>query len=234
MSKIIPQSQLTAYTQWQLPPMEGFDEVEPPAPHQPAQSEQAGPEQAAKPEKAEPQVAFPTAEEIEEMQRQAQEEGFAAGYREGMAKAEQDIAVQVRAFGQLMATLSEPLADLDQEVEQELVALTTAIARQMIRRELKTSPGEIVAVVREAVAALPVTKRSVHVYLHPEDARLIREVLALSEDEERPWKIVEEPVLTRGGCRVITETSHVDATVEKRLAAVIATMMGTERERTQS
>jgi flagellar assembly protein FliH len=44
------------------------------------------------------------------------------------------------------------------------------------------------------------------------------------------WRIVEDPLITRGGCKVDTEVSHIDATVENRLAAVIATLFGGERE----
>jgi flagellar assembly protein FliH len=42
--------------------------------------------------------------------------------------------------------------------------------------------------------------------------------------------MVEDPLITRGGCKVDTEVSYIDATVENRLAAVIATLFGGERE----
>jgi flagellar assembly protein FliH len=181
------------------------------------------------PEPGEPAISFPTVEEIEEIERQAREEGFAAGHQEGLAQAQSEITTRANTFEQLMMALCQPFAELDQQVEQELVALAIAIARQMIRRELKTSPGEVVAAVREAIAVLPVGKRSIQLYLHPEDAKLVREALALSE-EERPWRIIEDPVLTPGGCKVATETSSVDASVEKRIGSVIAQLLGTERE----
>lgn len=221
MSKVIPQNEQIAYTRWRLPPVDGETE-----PADPPEDSGAEPEE---PGVSESQSKLPTAAEIEEIQKHAREEGFAVGYKEGLAQARAQIAVQVSTFRRLMATLSRPFADLDEQVEQELVALATAIARQVVRRELKSEPGEIVAVVREAMAALPVAKRSVQLHLHPEDAKLVRDALALS-DEERPWRIVEDPALTRGGCRVTTDTSHVDATLEKRFAALVATMMGTERE----
>ena len=110
------------------------------------------------------------------------------------------------------------------------MALAIAVAGQLIRRELKQDPGEIVAVVREAIAALPSNSRRVQIALHPEDAQLVRERLALAESDQRAWGVAEDPTLTRGGCRVTTEHSRIDASVEKRLAAVIARMMGGERE----
>jgi flagellar assembly protein FliH len=44
------------------------------------------------------------------------------------------------------------------------------------------------------------------------------------------WGVVEDPLITRGGCKVDTDVSHVNATVENRLAAVVATIFGGERE----
>jgi flagellar assembly protein FliH len=45
------------------------------------------------------------------------------------------------------------------------------------------------------------------------------------------WTINEDPLITRGGCKIDTDVSHIDATVENRLAAVIATVFGGERNR---
>ena len=76
---------------------------------------------------------------------------------------------------------------------------------------------------------LPVAASNVHMKLHPEDAGLVREALGSSE-KEQPWNIVEDPLLSRGGCLVVTETSQIDATVESRLNSAIAAVMGGERE----
>ena len=62
------------------------------------------------------------------------------------------------------------------------------------------------------------------------DAALLRERMRVGEGEESRWQIVEDPMLTRGGCRVSTDVSLVDASVEQRLAAVVARVLGEERE----
>ena len=80
-----------------------------------------------------------------------------------------------------------------------------------------------------AMAALPLTARNVRLHLHPEDATLVRETLSVS-DNERSWKIVDDPVLTRGGCKVSSDTSQIDASVERRLHNVIANVLGGQRE----
>ncbi|MCX8049936.1 MAG: flagellar assembly protein FliH [Methylohalobius sp.] len=164
------------------------------------------------------------------------DKGFQQGYREGKekaegqakAQAEQALASEVAYLRQLMKALIDPLEQVDAQVEQELIALAMLTAKHLIRRELKTDPGQIVAVVREALALLPVARRHVTLVLHPKDAELVRGALDLGQSKVA-WKIVEDPTLTRGGCRVETETSRIDATVENRLSAVIAAALGGER-----
>ena len=61
-----------------------------------------------------------------------------------------------------------------------------------------------------------------------EDAELVREAYALS-DTEQNWKVVEDPVIQRGGCRVLSENSQVDATLDSRLNSLIAPLLASER-----
>jgi flagellar assembly protein FliH len=198
-----------------------------------------------------------TVEEIESMQKQAYDEAFAQGTKEGYEKGYQDgskkgfnqgfeqgktegskkgyeenlhlLRKQTADFVSLLESLSEPFKQFDEQVEKELVRLSIGIASQLIRRELKIDPGQIIAVIREAVNVLPVAAQKLTLHMHPEDAELVRSSLAI-DDVSPPWDIIEEPLITRGGCKVKTDVSSIDATVENRLAAIIATVLGGERE----
>ncbi len=72
--------------------------------------------------------------------------------------------------------------------------------------------------IRECVGRLPTAAREVRVYLHPQDAAVVREVLA-EPTSDRAWNIVEDPTITRGGCVVRSETSQIDARLDARLNA---------------
>ncbi|MCG5499528.1 flagellar assembly protein FliH [Ectothiorhodospira lacustris] len=196
--------------------------------------------------------SLPTADRIMDIERQAHEEGlragreegrslgleqgrkdgFAQGHAEGLKSAEAGVRARLALLDRLIQGLETPYAALDAVVEDELVQLAMAVARQLVRRELRTDPGAIVAVLREALETLPNAERKLHLHLHPEDSKLVRETLRL-DGLERPWSIVEDPTLSRGGVRVITETSRVDATLESRLNAVIATVWGGARSTDQ-
>jgi len=164
-------------------------------------------------------------EQNKSSQEQEYESGFDQGYSEGLIQGQQLVQQQVTHLQSLMATLAMPLLDLDEQVIDELVELSMAVVKQLVRRELKTSPDEIVAVVKEALSLLPVVTGDVKLELHAEDAEIVRNAIAVSESEQA-WKIIENPLLTRGGCRVFTNTSRIDATVESRINAAIASVLG--------
>jgi len=177
-----------------------------------------------------------TAAQLEELSSKAHEEGyeegrkqgFEYGHQEGLEEGRQQMLERVRRFDEILKKLDQPFEDLDDQVEHEVVTLVVAMVRQLVRREVRTDPGQIVGVVREALGVLPVNARNIRVLLHPEDAELIREAYAMGESDQN-WQIVEDPVVQRGGCRIHTDNSQVDATLDSRLNSLIAPLLASER-----
>ncbi|MEM6999053.1 MAG: flagellar assembly protein FliH [Pseudomonadota bacterium] len=182
-------------------------------------------------------VRPPTANEMQALQKDAYDEGFNMGRKEGRAQGYKDaqdkVATESREQFQklekIFSTLADPVAQMDDEIENSIIQLTLSIARQLVRRELKIEPGEIVAVVREAIRVLPISARNPTIYLHPEDIQLVRNALSLGDDE-KAYRLEEDLLLTRGDCRVETESSYIDASIEARLSAIAANMLGDERQ----
>jgi len=172
--------------------------------------------------------AHVTASEIESIQEAAYREAYDKGYKEGLESGRQLAEQRAQEMQVLLEALVDPLDALDQTVEKEISDLICIIARQVIRRELRTDPGQIVAVVREAAEALPSSDRQIRVRLHPEDATLIRELSGGGQDAR--WELLEDPSLTRGGCVVSDRNSRVDASLEQQVGRVLASMLGEERE----
>ncbi len=170
-----------------------------------------------------------TASQLEEIQKQAHTEGYEAGYREGLTKGENEVKLQVQRVVKILNTLSEPLQELDDTVEQELVTLSLTIAKQIIRRELKVDPSHVVGIVKAALACLPLAARTVHIRLHPNDAELVSKIIS-TDGKQNSWQIVDDPGLNCGDCRITTETSQIDATLDKRLATIASQLFGGERE----
>ena len=170
--------------------------------------------------------------DLERIQEQAYNEAYAQGMSEGLAegraRAAREQVAQTELLTALLDQLSEPFASLAKDVETQTAELAMSVVRRLFRRELKTDPGCVIGVVREALDALPVSARSVRVMLHPDDAELVTRALTQT-DGERAWHIVEDPLLGRGGCRVETETSRIDARVEARIEAIANALLGDER-----
>jgi flagellar assembly protein FliH len=171
----------------------------------------------------------PTAQGLADLQAEAYREAFAQGLDEGRQAGREEVRQQVERLEGMFFDLAKPFAALDAEVERELLSLAMALARQIVRRELKTDPTQIIGIIREAIAALPVAVRDVRVHLHPEDAMVARQHLAPTETE-RAWILVEDPVMSRGGCQVTTATSRIDARLEVRLGSILSELLGSERQ----
>lgn len=173
---------------------------------------------------------------IEALQQQAQEEGYKAGFEEGhkdgfeaaQKAGQKDIQQQLNYLQQMLTTLEKPLAELDQQIEQDLVNLAITMTRQLLRRELKQEPEHVIGAMREALRALPVTDRKLKIYAHPDDLQIIQKGLSLDdEDSRRQW--LADPLMTRGGVRLETADTFIDATVEARLNSIISKLLGEER-----
>ncbi|HMA99035.1 MAG TPA: flagellar assembly protein FliH [Wenzhouxiangella sp.] len=174
-----------------------------------------------------------SAAELERLQKQAWEEAHAAGRREGLdkglAEGRDEVRHQVRLLKSMIQSLQQPLAAIDSTVENELAELAVAIARHVIDDELQTHPESILKLVPLAVADLPAGSRDVRVRVHPDDAKLLHEHLPDGDGEAR-WGLTEDARVRRGGCQIETPNSTVDATLEKRLEAVVSKVFGEDEE----
>lgn len=176
-----------------------------------------------------PVQKMPTVSGLADLQEEAYREAFEQGLAEGREAGRAQLREQVERLAGMFYDLAKPFEELDAEVERELLSLAMALARQIVRRELKADPTQIIGVIREAISALPVAARDVRVHLHPEDAAVVRQNLAPTESE-RAWELIEDPVMARGGCQITSATSRIDARLETRLGAILSELMGTERQ----
>ncbi|WP_426204942.1 flagellar assembly protein FliH [Pseudomonas sp. TWP3-1] len=168
-----------------------------------------------------------TLEELESIRQEAYNEGFATGEKEGFhsttlkvrQEAEVALAAKVASLEQLMANLFEPIAEQDTQIEKSLVDLVQHITKQVIQRELAIDSTQIEHVMRDALKLLPLGVGNVRLYVNPQD---FEQVKALRERHEETWRIVEDEALLPGGCRVETEHSRIDASIETRVSQVMA------------
>lgn len=211
-SGFIPKEQLAAYTRWQL---DSFD-----AP--PARPVEAAPEPL--PSMPEPELVedfpLPTAEDIERIHAEAQEAGYQAGYEEGYQAAMADVSALGQRLEEMLNQFQQALTDIDQNIADDVLALSLDVAQQVLRTALKVNPELILPSIREALAALPLHHGHVTVHIHPDDGPLVKEHLG-EQFSHNGWRIAEDSEVPPGGCRLMAGTSEVDARVDTRWQRVI-------------
>lgn len=173
------------------------------------------------------EASIPTANDIDQWRAQAEEEG----YQQGLVRAQQETRELQQQLLQLIDFFEHPLQALNEDIEHQLTQLAVTLAQQLVRRELKLEPGEIIGLIRDSVQLLPGIQRNISIVLHPEDAQLVRNALSIeTSDEEHNWKLIEDPMITRGGCEINAPPSAINATLENRLSELAASVLGGERE----
>lgn len=163
--------------------------------------------------------------ELTRLRQLAQAAGHAEGFREGRAQGEQQgreagfneahqAAVQWAALTQ---SLPRALADADAAMAEQLVSLALSLAQQVLGQSLALQPEAVLAAVRELLSADPALTGHPQLWLHPDDALLIKE--HLGEDlQANGWRVRSDAHMARGGCRVQAASGEIDATLPTRWA----------------
>jgi flagellar assembly protein FliH len=202
-------------------------------------------------EPPEPEIEIlpPTAEEIEAIREAAYTEGFSQGQQEGHAQGaevglikgheqgftkgleegitqglvsgEEQVQQHLDSWVSLLDSLQNPVANVDKELEQELVLLAVSLAKGVIRSEVKTNIDLIFQALSEGLKALPIQEKHYQIYLHPDDIKLVNDHFSSEEIAKHHWEFIESPELSAGGCEIVTQSNAVDVTVERRVKDVI-------------
>ena len=179
--------------------------------------------------RAEPEAPQDPAEQHANALRTARQSGYQEGYRDGLVALEgfkQSFASQTTAqIGTLVRSVGEQLDALQQEMAHALAMTTAALARQVLRSELTLRPEAVAAVAEQAIAALLPSARHVVLRVHPDDHALIA---AHSADAiaARGARLVSDPAIARGGCRIESDIGLVDATIDERWRRAVAALGG--------
>lgn len=168
-----------------------------------------------------------TAAELERLHHDAYLEGYETGRREGHAAGYLEGQAQARSEADRLKSIGDSLVaalnGVEQELSNDLLALSLDIAKQILRQALKAKPELLLPVVRSAMESLSHNAQHPHIHLHPEDAVLVRAMLE-AELPHAGWKVMEDMRIDRGGCRIETSTSELDATLPSRWQRIVSAL----------
>jgi flagellar assembly protein FliH len=159
--------------------------------------------------------------ELDRVREQAYREGLEAGRKEARALAESQRA-EVQA---LVSGVNELMQNFEQGLANDVLSLSVELAKLILRQAVRINPEVVMPVIREAIANLPGMSEQTVIVLNPADAAVFTR---LAEGDatlvQLPWKVVEDPQVERGGCRLETPSTEIDATLETRWRRVIASL----------
>jgi len=234
--RIIPREELSDFQLWQFRSLLGEQTLNPEAESASAETAVTSDQVAPLPEvevtapleiesvvaaivEPEPQqeaLPYPTAEEIEAIERQAHEEGYRAGLEAGRQQAAEELA----ALQVLLAGLDEQTRAAESALASDVLDLALVVARQLVRQEITADRKLVLNVIREAIAGLPPVKGPARIQLNPADLDVL-EPLLQAEMPEDVWRWVADPALESGACRIETAASSLDLTLTSRWQGVL-------------
>ena len=221
-SSFIPKEELPAYQRWEMDSLETPDLT---------QKKQSARTQDSTPINNPNEIVLSTETEIAAIFQHAKKEGYAAGYQEGHTTgyaegrktADVETKTEIARLQTLLTNLDHDLHAIDQQVADDLLELAIALTKKMITQALKLKPELIVPIVQEAIRNLPNAMQHPRLYLHPDDAKIVRAYLDIQLAQDH-WSIREDEQLARGGCRIEANGSEIDASLEVRWQRVLSVL----------
>ncbi|TYK65610.1 flagellar assembly protein FliH [Colwellia echini] len=199
------------------------------------------------PEEIEPEPL--TAQDIEEIRQaaseegfnQGKEEGFAKGYEEGKAQGIEEGTVQGIEVGteqgltlgkeqideqaanleKLIEQLHKPLADVDKNVEEQLLNLVLQLTEAVVLHEAKTNPDILMAAIATGIKSLPSSEAQTQICLNPSDIKLVEKQFGAKHIAEQGWRLLPAPQIPQGSCQIENSTSNIDLQMKARLKQVL-------------
>ena len=162
--------------------------------------------------------------EAREQVAAARQQGYQDGYRDGLVALDsfkESFATQTSSqVARVVQALDDDLGQLEQQMAASVARVATELARQVVRSELALRPGLVAQVAREAVNTVLMSARHITVLVHPDDHALVaqgcEEALAA-----RGARLLAQPAVARGGCRVESDAGVIDAQVATRWAQAV-------------
>lgn len=165
---------------------------------------------------------------FQEGQAKGQAEGYRQGYAEGSLAGQQAGLAQFTEAAQPLEAIADSLNDyfahLQRKQREDLLQLVEKVTRQVIRCELALQPTQLLALVEEAIAAMPGVPDPLKVCLSVEEFNRIQSV---APEKVAAWGLAPSADLSAGECRIVTDASELDIGCGHRLEQCMTVLQET-------
>ncbi len=157
-----------------------------------------------------------------EIEKAAYAQGFSEGEKAGRETGENLVGAVLKQYAGTLDELKELRRTILTGSEREVVRLSLEIARKVVKREVAVDEELILALVKVALSRLA-DQTLITVRLNPKDCQSIlnhRPTPANRDSLAEGIRLLEDPMITRGGCLIETESGVIDARVEEQFREI--------------
>ena len=159
---------------------------------------------------------------IDEIQKQAYENGFQEGQKAAFESQSAEVASALKGLSQAVMDIQNLRPEIYHTIELEVVELALSIARKVVCQEIKSSKDVVMCVAREALSQVEVPGK-IKIRLNPADLEFITEsrqqISELVHQVENVSFEAEEGIAA-GGCVIETSLGEIDARIEKQFQVI--------------
>lgn len=159
---------------------------------------------------------------LEQGQKEGSEKGQKAGFESGLEQSKATVAAQCEQLQHIIDALMIPLESEQKQLQEMILNMVASLTKAVVQRELEQDSSHITQLVDDALNIIPVGADKFSLFLNSQDINIVEKHLAyFDHSEDKHLTLHIDDSLLPGGCRLETQQTVVDYTVEQRLQKVI-------------
>lgn len=163
------------------------------------------------------------------------EEGFAvgkqAGYEEGYQSGRQQIELKLseqieaqkmialETITQLVANFNFAIQQMDEKTVPKLISIALIAAKKMIGQIPQHAHKQLKSLIEELMNQYPPFGENIQLRINQNDLSSIESLLT-EKLTKYGWRLVIDPSIESGGCRLLSDRNEIDATLASRWQAI--------------
>ena len=161
-------------------------------------------------------------ENIDRLEQEAYEKGFAQGEKDGFELGEKRAIKVIENIEKLFNEINSFKQDVLKENEKEILDLIFAVVEKIVHHEVR----QVDAAIKEAIFTaldMAAEKSKVIINVNPDDydyVEKLRPNLFRNNKEIKSIVVTSDPTISKGGCLLETSRGNIDATIESKLEKI--------------
>jgi flagellar assembly protein FliH len=167
----------------------------------------------------------------QEGRARGESEGQVAGREQALREASDRFAAEQADLSKAMRSIVDELEalkrDLLIEAQRDVLMFAVHVARKVAKRAVAVDPHVAVENLKESLRLVG-RKTDLVVHIHPSDGEAMRRFahdVAGEVGNKQHLRIIENESIAPGGCRIATDTTEVDATVDTQIDQIAALVL---------